>query len=140
MTSCKGKNIFPTNIQRTFQKNHPFNQCSPLPAANISGIWQCLSTRASPGPPSNWATVGDASHAAASFPLRSLTHCLVNSLLTRFHRPHSKCSPRRRYSRRSLLEAAGEGWWMKTLMRGGGNFWRGTEPLPHAADRRGRSG
>lgn len=68
-------------------------------------------------------------------------HPLQNLFLPcRFRRRRSRCSPRRRYSHRSRLEVAGGGWWTKTQMRGGGNFWKETEPLPRAADRRGRSG
>lgn len=131
ITNRKGKNIFPTNMQRIISKNLPFDQCNSLPAANSGGIWRRLSRHAFPSP--------------SSFQHRSLhlsPHLSTVSDLSpaRFRQRRSRCSPRRRYSRRSPPEAAGGGWWMKTQMKGGGNFWRGTEPLPRAADRRGRSG
>lgn len=65
---------------------------------------------------------------------------LLPLLPLRFHQPHNRCNQPRRYNRPSPQGGAGEGWWMRTRMRGGGNFWKGTGLPPPAADRRGRSG
>lgn len=50
ITNRKGKNIFPTNMQRITSKNLPFDQCNSLPAANSGGIWRRLSRHAFPSP------------------------------------------------------------------------------------------
>lgn len=140
MTSCKGKIFFLLIFRESFKKISPSTNaalCQQLTLEASGSVFQRVPLLSHHPTRRLWEMLPIPQPRSLFL---SPTHCLVNALLNRFHRPHSKCSPRRRYSRRSPLEAAGEGWWMKTLMRGGGNFWRGTEPLPHAADRRGRSG
>lgn len=56
-------------------------------------------------------------------------------------RPHrSRCSPRRRCSRRPPAEDGAGGWWTRTRTSADGSSWRGTGRRPRDADRREKSG